>query len=179
MLRHPCSMFIEDQYFEQIPHKVNKGSFQASCCNCLCKSFYIFHLFKTLWQNSQVLGPKKETPYVPWYPRFTDGVSNWGRYLKLPKKMPDSIRVFSDPHFPVYGKKTGQRKSIFWHIIRSVWDQPEASFQWVSLKQVWLLKRFNGLMWIIFWKKVNKTENELLFHFESFKIHMPLSVLTK
>ena len=112
MLRHPWSMFIEDQYFEQIPHKVNKGSFQASCCNCLCKSFYIFHLFKTLWQNSQVLGPKKETPYVPWYPRFTDGVSNWGRYLKLPKKMPDSIRVFSDPHFPVYGKKQ-VRENLF------------------------------------------------------------------
>ena len=112
MLRHPCSMFIEDQYFEQIPHKVNKGSFQASCCNCLCKSVYIFHLFKTLWQNSQVLGPKKETPYVPWYPRFTDGVSNWGRYLKLPKKMPDSIRVFSDPHFPVYGKKQ-VRENLF------------------------------------------------------------------
>ena len=112
MLRHPCSMFIEDQYFEQIPHKVNKGSFQASCCNCLCKSFYIFHLFKTLWQNSQVLGPKKETPYVPWYPRFTDGVSNWGRYLKLPKKMPDSIR-FSLIHTFLYTVRNRSEKIYF------------------------------------------------------------------
>ena len=44
-------LFIEDQYFVQLPHKINEGSSQASCCYCLLKSFYIFHLFETLWQN--------------------------------------------------------------------------------------------------------------------------------
>ena len=41
------------------------------------------------------------------------------------------IQVFSDPYFPVFSRirtessireNTGQRKSVFWHILRKVWS---------------------------------------------------------